>query len=200
MECSLWFLNIFQGKILVRRNGNHRLDRWKGWRGRASWHLALAQTGSLWDFMGVMGWIVYPKKCFFPVPNPSTSTCDIIWIKHCWLNWGRIGGSGGLIQHDFCSCQKRRDNMATWPEKAMWQQAAIRESRNTKDFRPPPEAGRGKDGLSLSDFREHGPADTWILDSSLQNWDDKFLSFYSWRTWLWPPSATSTMEKYFFLR
>lgn len=35
---------------------------------------------------------------------------------------------------------------------------------NSKDFQQTPKARKGKEGFSLTGFREHGPADTLVLD------------------------------------
>lgn len=101
-----------------------------------------------------------PLKRYVQVLNPVTHECGLYFVKQdlCRCNqdkirsyWTRVGPKSS----DWCPYKKRRGHtkrhrgkMATcrWRERL---EGCIYRSRNGEDGQEPPEAGRGKGGLSF---------------------------------------------------
>ena len=80
-ECSLWLPNIFQGKILVLRNGPKRVWEVVGWKGCLGiW--PLLRLEGLWDFTDVRSWIVLRRSGVCPSHNPCTLVSTLFGNRH----------------------------------------------------------------------------------------------------------------------
>lgn len=107
-------------------------------------------------------------------------------VMSCWI---RVGPKSS----DWCSYKKRTRDRHRW-EYTVWKQRqrlqwCMYKPRTASDHQKP--VVRHGRNFSSQPLEGTNSTDTWILDYTLQNWENEFLSHLVCGTFLWEPQETN---------